>query len=262
MPPSKPRAMEASASSAAADTSRPHRRSARARREQRQRAAARVVGAIVKASSLLASHRGCSPGVHLGELASLLGGRPLQQDIPQAIPQSLGVRSVGFSADVFSDAEVAVGDGEVDSVIPPVVISGDAEMDVGIPPVMISNEDMPVQEGAGMPRQSVPQLVQLFEQQTFRNDGHAATPHVSIPHRFPMIPEEEVEGIPPAAFVDTSDLLDDIDHAAGAAAADDDMPLVEEDPDDLLSASNRRAFDDKMASIAAALDASYREDPD
>ena len=63
-----------------------HRRSARARREQRQRAAARLVCGVLNASTRLAVHRGCAPGRHLAELASLLGGKPLgmpDDDVPQ-----------------------------------------------------------------------------------------------------------------------------------------------------------------------------------
>ena len=48
------------------------RRDAHARREQRARAAARTVGRVIEASVLLATHRGCSAGAHLAELAALL----------------------------------------------------------------------------------------------------------------------------------------------------------------------------------------------
>ena len=52
------------------------RRTARARREQRARAAARMAGGIIKASVILAEHRGCAPGRHLEELAALLADKP------------------------------------------------------------------------------------------------------------------------------------------------------------------------------------------
>ena len=54
-----------------------HRRSARARRELRQPAAARLANGVINASTCLAELRGCAPGRNLAELASFLGGKPL-----------------------------------------------------------------------------------------------------------------------------------------------------------------------------------------
>ena len=82
--------MNASATDAF-DASPPQRRTARARREQRARASARVVSRLLDASAALACHRGCSPGQNLGEFACLLaerfvrkppGGRPPGQGKP------------------------------------------------------------------------------------------------------------------------------------------------------------------------------------
>ena len=217
--------MEASSPGASAP-----RRSARARREQRARAAARMVGSIIKASSLLASHRGCQPGLHLAELADLLVGRPPAPTSPPSIPARSRARPQAISLsrkptaliNLFVDsgpsaAEVMVGDGEFDPGIRFVVTSGGVEMDLVIP---LAVDDIP--------RQSVPQLVQLFELQASRQ-GRAAQPL-----RLPIIQEE-----------DTDD-EDEDDLSAGSRLAFDER---------------MRAFDERIGGYYAALNASYCEDP-
>ena len=141
--------------------------------------------------------------------------------------------------DSSSAAEVTVGDGEFDPGVLPVVTSGDLETDLVIP---LAVDDMP--------RQSVPQLVQLFELQASRQ-GHAAQRRDPIPHRLPIIQEEDAddedEVMPPQLSGGTS------------ADGDDCIPLAEEDL--VLSALSRRAFDERIAGYYAALNASFCEDP-
>ena len=43
-----------------------------------------MVGGLIKASAMLASHRGCQPGRHLAELADLLVGKPPVQAMPES----------------------------------------------------------------------------------------------------------------------------------------------------------------------------------
>ena len=66
------------------NASRPrHRRSAKERRDQRVRAAARTVSRVIQASAVLAAHRGCKPGRHLGEMACLLAGLAMPERKPE-----------------------------------------------------------------------------------------------------------------------------------------------------------------------------------
>ena len=147
-----------------------HRRSARARREQRQRAAARLVCGVLNASTRLAVHRGCAPGRHLAELASLLGGKPLgmpEDDVPQEA-------SAVESSTVYK------------------------------PRPMASAKPMPVPARPGQAALgAVQRLVQLFE-----DGGRAAKPQkpqVTTPHLSPIEEEDEDlldDDMPPDAFLE------------------------------------------------------------
>ena len=203
-----------------------HRRSARARREQRERANARVLGSILQASALLASHRGCQPRRHLEELADLLAARqkPLgstpastsppsppapSRPRPKAISMTRKPTALrNLFVDSSSAAEVTVGDGDFDS-------------DLVLPLVVVD-----------MPRQSVPQLVQLFERNASRQDRAAQPLRLDTADD-----EDEFSGPTSAVCYDCSPHADEND----LSAFDERM----------------RAADERIAGYFAAVQASY-----
>ena len=136
------------------EASRPRqRRSARARREQKARAAARVISRLVQASTVLAGHRGCQPGQHLTDLANLLT-KPLvtgDQDIapvPQEGPSDESLFNLSDSIEGIDQTSY-----------PQVSLS---EYQAGLVQDLPAPHDPAVD--ADLPRRTVPLLVQFFEQ--------------------------------------------------------------------------------------------------
>ena len=92
--------------------SRPRqRRSARARREQKARAAARVISHLVKASTVLAGHRGCQQGHHLTDLAHLLA-KPLVTGDPDDFAPSA-------CSPYYDDEDIPLGAFLLGAFLPP-----------------------------------------------------------------------------------------------------------------------------------------------
>ena len=139
--------------------SRPkQRRSARARREQKARAAARVISHLVKASTVLAGHRGCQQGQHLTDLAYLLA-KPLVTGDQDDFAPSAG-------SPYYDDEDIPLG--AFLPPEPPAVPLGSI-IRAFLPPDFqeVLVQDLPAPHDhamdADLPRRTVPLLVQFFE---------------------------------------------------------------------------------------------------
>ena len=180
----------------------PHRRSAKQRREQRARADARVVGRLVYASTVLASHRGCQPGKHLAALAAMLAAKPTHLTPAAAsAPEGVSLLDVNLLDEPLSWADSEEGDHEHGE---PQEASAVESSTVYKPRPMASAKPLPVPARLGQAALgAVQRLVQLFE------DGGRAEkpqkPQVTTPHLSPIEEEDEDlldDDMPPDVFLE------------------------------------------------------------
>ena len=180
------------------EASRPRqRRSARARREQKARAAARVISRLVHASTVLAGHRGCQPGQHLTDLANLLT-KPLVTGDQDIAPEP----QVGQSDESLYN----LTDSHVDEYVPLFAHLPPALPEVPLeaiirafePPGEVPlSESLPAPFVRDLPRRTVPSLVQFFEHRGFDTPpvlGASPTPPVPAPPGVPLDPPQVLLG--------------------------------------------------------------------
>ena len=182
------------------------RRSARARREQKARAAARVISRLVQASTVLAGHRGCQPGQHLTDLANLLT-KPLvtgDQDIapvPQEGEQDYAPEpQVCQSDDSLYYLSNSYVEPRYDDYVPlcaylPLELPEvplEAIIRAFEPPGEVPLSDsQPAPLDRNRPRRTVPSLVQFFEQRGIEAPpvlgAFLPTPPVPVPPGVPLV---------------------------------------------------------------------------